>query len=106
MALLAAPGWGLPLASVDEHCTCHLPPGYSDQCTTVAAGLAERPGVLEVRAIQRHGDRLKRIQEHRPATFAAQQQLALSVPAWVDRWLERGGSTTSEVTVGAVTNLR
>ncbi|MFH9400715.1 hypothetical protein ACH4JS_13150 [Streptomyces sp. NPDC017638] len=33
-ALLAAPGWGLPVTSVDEHCNCHLPPGFSDQCTT------------------------------------------------------------------------
>ncbi|WP_149182668.1 hypothetical protein [Streptomyces sp. TRM49041] len=99
MALLAAPGWGLPLASVDEHCSCHLPPGYSDQCTTVVAGLAERPGVLEVRAIQRRGDRLKRIQEHRPEIYAAQQQLAVSVPAWVNRWLERGGSPVSDVLV-------
>ncbi|GAA3904328.1 hypothetical protein GCM10022244_13120 [Streptomyces gulbargensis] len=99
MALLAAPDWGLPLATVDEHCSCHLPPGYSDHCTTVAAGLADRRGVLEVRAIQRRGERLKRIQEYRPATFAAQQQLALSVPAWVDRWLERSGSPASEAPV-------
>ncbi|MGI5473280.1 hypothetical protein [Streptomyces sp. CA-132043] len=55
-ALLAAPGWGLPLAPVDEHCNCHLPPGYSDQCTIITAGLAEWPGVLEVRAIQRSGE--------------------------------------------------
>ncbi|MFG3384079.1 hypothetical protein [Streptomyces sp. NPDC047999] len=99
MALLAAPGWGLPLAPVDEHCSCHLPPGYSAQCTTVAAGLGERRGVLEVRAIQRSGERLRRIQEDRPATFAAQQQLALPVPAWVDRWLERSGSHVPEAPV-------
>ncbi|MFT9784701.1 hypothetical protein ACMZ5E_00470 [Streptomyces rhizosphaericola] len=101
MALLAAPDWGLPLAAMDEHCSCHLPPGYSDQCTTVAAGLAEHRGVLEVRAIQRRGDRLKRIQEYRPATFAAQQQLALSVPDWVDRWLERSGSPAAKAPVPA-----
>ncbi|MGI5473278.1 hypothetical protein [Streptomyces sp. CA-132043] len=52
---------------VDEHCNCHLPPGYSDQCTIITAGLAEWPGVLEVRAIQRSGDRLKWIQEHCPS---------------------------------------
>ncbi|MFE3585745.1 hypothetical protein [Streptomyces vinaceus] len=33
-ALLSAPGWGLPVTVVDEHCNCHLPPGYTDQCTT------------------------------------------------------------------------
>ncbi|MFF2805522.1 hypothetical protein ACFVUT_37550, partial [Streptomyces sp. NPDC058051] len=90
MALLAAPGWGLPVTASDEHCNCHLPPGYSDQCTTVAACPAKRRGVLEVRAIQRHGERLKWFQEHRPVIYAAQQQLAVPVPAWVDRWLERG----------------
>ncbi|MET8746163.1 hypothetical protein [Streptomyces sp. NPDC004728] len=90
MALLAAPGWGLPISPLDEHCNCHLPPGYSNQCTTVAACSAERRGVLEVHAIQCYGDRLKWIQEHRPAIYAAQQQLAVPVPAWVDRWLERG----------------
>ncbi|MFF1297159.1 MULTISPECIES: hypothetical protein [unclassified Streptomyces] len=92
--------------SLDDHCSCHLPPGYSDQCTTIAAGLAERPGVLEVRAIQRRGDRLKRIQEDRPAIYAAQQQLALSVPAWVERWLKRGGSPIPDVPVGAAVNPR
>lgn len=92
MALLAAPGWGLPVTPLDEHCNCLLPPGYSDQCTTITVDRAERPGVLEVRAIQRRGERLKWIQEHRPAIYAAQQQLALSVPAWVDHWLERGNS--------------
>lgn len=106
MALLAAPGWGLPVAPLDEHCNCHLPPGYSDQCTTITGDRAERPGVLEVRAIQRRGDRLKRIQEHNPAIYAAQQQLALPVPTWVDRWLEPGGSPVPDVPVGAVTNLR
>ncbi|WJV44103.1 hypothetical protein [Streptomyces flavofungini] len=100
MALLAAPGWGLPLSAWDEHCNCHLPPGYSDQCTTLAAGLAERPGVLEIRAIQRCGDTLKQIQEHDPAIHAAQQQLVLSVPAWVDRWLERGDRLAPDVPVG------
>ncbi|MFE7111136.1 hypothetical protein ACFU98_46025 [Streptomyces sp. NPDC057575] len=90
MALLAAPGWGLPVIALDEHCNCHLPPGYSDQCTTVAACMVERRGVLEVRAIQRHGDRLKWFQERSPAIYAAQQQLAAHVPTWVDRWLERG----------------
>ncbi|MFD5124137.1 hypothetical protein [Streptomyces sp. NPDC058385] len=106
MALLAAPGWGLPVTILDDHCNCHLPPGYSDQCTTITAGLAGRPGVLEVRTIQRRGDRLKWIQEHRPTIYAAQQQLALSVPAWVDRWLKRGGSPSPDVPVDAVTSLR
>jgi hypothetical protein len=106
MALLAAPDWGLPITPLDDHCHCHLPPGYSDQCTTIAAGLAELPGALEVRAIQRRGDRLKRIQEHRPAIYAAQQELAVSVPAWVDRWLKRGGSPLPDVPVAAVANLR
>ena len=106
MALLAAPGWGLPVAALDEHCNCPLPPGYSDQCTTITAGLAEWPGVLEVRAIQRRGDRLKWIQEHEPALYAARQQLALSVPAWVDRWLERCGSPAAGAPVGAGAGLR
>ncbi|MEU6404532.1 hypothetical protein [Streptomyces sp. NPDC046985] len=91
MALLAAPGWGLPVTASDEHCNCHLPPGYSDQCTTtLTALLAERPGALEVRTIQRHGDRLKQIQEQCPSLYTAQQRLALPVPAWVDRWLKLG----------------
>lgn len=102
MALLAAPGWGLPLAPADEHCVCHLPPGYSDQCTTVTASQAEWRGALEVRAIQRCGERLKQIQDRRPATYAAQQRLALSVPTWVDRWLERDGSRVPEEPVGTV----
>lgn len=106
MALLAAPGWGLPVTALDDHCNCHLPPGYSDQCTTSTAGLAEWPGVLEVRAIQRRGDSLKSIQEDSPSIYAARQQLALSMPTWVDRWLERGGSPAPDVPIGAVTSLR
>ncbi|WJV51744.1 hypothetical protein [Streptomyces flavofungini] len=104
MALLAAPGWGLPLSASDEHCNCHLPPGYNDQCTTLAAGLADRRGVLEIRAIQRRGDTLKQIQEYDPAIYAAQQQLAFPVPAWVDRWLERGDRLAPDVPVGVFTN--
>lgn len=92
MALLAAPGWGLPVTPVDNHCNCHLPPEYSDQCTTITADAAGRRGALEVRTIHRSGGRLKWIQQHRPTIYAAQQQLALPVPAWVDGWLERGGS--------------
>ncbi|MGP3777147.1 hypothetical protein ACTWJ8_40565 (plasmid) [Streptomyces sp. SDT5-1] len=92
MALLSAPGWGLPLDPVDEHCLCHLPPGVSDQCTTTSAGRADRPGVLEVRAIHRRGDRLNWIQRHRPERYEAQHKLTLTVPAWVDPWLERNGS--------------
>ncbi|MEU4174707.1 hypothetical protein [Streptomyces sp. NPDC026589] len=99
MALLAAPGWGLPVTPRDARCNCHLPPGH-DQCTTTVAGPAERPGVLEVRAIQRCGDRLARVQEDSPAFYAAQQQLVLSVPAWVDRWLERSGSPALDVPDG------
>ncbi|MFC8125404.1 hypothetical protein [Streptomyces sp. NPDC057302] len=102
-ALLAAPGWGLPLSPLNERCNCHLPPGYSDQCTIVTGGPAERPGVLEVRAIHRRGDKLRRIQEDRPAAYAAQQQLARSVPTWVDRWLERGGSPVPNTQAGAFT---
>ncbi|MGW2917733.1 hypothetical protein ACWDBF_07695 [Streptomyces angustmyceticus] len=89
MALLGAPGWGLPVTASDEHCNCHLPPGYSDQCITITANLAAWPGVLEVRAIQRRGRHLKRIQKQCPSIYAAQQHLALPVPAWVDRWLAR-----------------
>ncbi|MFE7057616.1 hypothetical protein ACFVAO_20645 [Streptomyces californicus] len=88
MALLAAPGWGLPVALRDAHCNCHMPPGH-DQCTTTLAGTSERPGVLEVRAIQRRGSRLARIQQDCPEFYAARQQLVRSVPAWVERWLER-----------------
>ncbi|GGT22163.1 hypothetical protein ACK389_10655 [Streptomyces antibioticus] len=106
MALLTAPGWGLPLTPLDDHCNCHLATGYSDQCTAIVAGLAERPGVLEVRAIQRRGDRLKRIKEDRPGIYAAQQQLAFPVPAWVDRWLKRSGSRVPDVAISAVANLR
>ncbi|MFK0049403.1 hypothetical protein ACIQU4_35975 [Streptomyces sp. NPDC090741] len=103
-ALLAAPAWGLPVAIADEHCNCHLPPGYTDQCTTTLGAVrAEQPGVLEVRTIHRRGDRLKRIEQDNPALYAAQQQLALPVPAGVDRWLESGGSTAAGVPVGAVT---
>ncbi|QNT98423.1 hypothetical protein HEP81_08197 (plasmid) [Streptomyces griseofuscus] len=104
IALLASPGWGLPVKPIDEHCNCHLPPGFSDQCTTVNAVLAEHSGVLEVRAIHRRGNRLQWIQEHCPATYAAQQQLALPVPAWVDRWLERVG--VPDATTGAVSSPR
>ena len=85
MALLAAPGWGLSLTPVESHCYCHMPAGWSDQCTIVSAGPAGRPGVLEVRAIHRRGDRLEWIQEHDSAIYAAKQQLALSVPEWIDR---------------------
>ncbi|MBY8889294.1 hypothetical protein K7472_31295 [Streptomyces sp. PTM05] len=106
MALLAAPGWGLPITTVDNYCNCHRPPGHSDQCTIIAVGLAGRPGGLEVRAIQRRGGRLKRIQAHDPAVYAAQQQLALPVPAWVDRWLERSGSPVPDLPVDAVTSIR
>ncbi|MFG2142134.1 hypothetical protein [Streptomyces sp. NPDC048650] len=42
-------------------------PGYSDQCTTIT----EWPGV--------------QTQEQRPSLYAARQQIALPVPAWVDR---------------------
>ncbi|MER8062618.1 MULTISPECIES: hypothetical protein [unclassified Streptomyces] len=103
IALLAAPGWGLPVKPVAEHCNCDLPPGFSDQCTTVSAGLAEHSGALEVRAIHRRGDRLKWIQEHCPTTYSAQEQLVLPVPAWVDRWLERGG--VRDVPVGGIATL-
>ncbi|MET9980571.1 hypothetical protein ACFYOI_36760 [Streptomyces microflavus] len=96
MALLAAPRWGLPVTPRDARCNCHLPPGH-DQCTTTVVGTAERPGVLEVRAIQRRGDRLARIQEDHPAFYAAQKQLLLNVPPWVDRWLERSGSPALDV---------
>ncbi|MFF3750575.1 hypothetical protein ACFYYH_08965 [Streptomyces sp. NPDC002018] len=106
MALLAAPGWGLPVTTLDEHCNCHLPPGYGDQCITVTGGIGDRPGVLEVRTIQRHGNRLKWIQEYDPTLYAAQQQLALRVPAWVDRWLERSGSFTPDVPLGAAARPR
>ncbi|GHE14282.1 hypothetical protein [Streptomyces alanosinicus] len=106
MSLLAAPGWGLPLTALDDHCNCHLPPGYSEQRTTITANLCEWPGVLEVRAIHRRGDRLKWIPEQSPSLYAARQQLALSVPAWVDRWLERGGSSAPGVPIGAVSSLR
>ncbi|MFD9724605.1 hypothetical protein [Streptomyces sp. NPDC059072] len=88
-ALLSAPGWGLPVTVVDERCTCHLPPGYTDQCTTtVASPRPEQPGALEVRTIHRRGDRLRRIQQDHPALYAAQKELAHAVPASVDRWLE------------------
>ncbi|MCZ1006817.1 hypothetical protein [Streptomyces lydicus] len=89
MTLLGAPDWGLPITASDEHCNCHLPPGDNQQCITITANLAEWPGVLEVRAIQRRGDHLKKIQERSPSIYAAQQQLALPIPAWVDRWLDR-----------------
>lgn len=89
MALLAAPGWGLPVTPLDSHCNCHLPPEYSDQCTSITTGAAGRRGALEVRTIHRSGGRLKWIQQHRPTIYAAKQQLALSVPAWVEGWLER-----------------
>ncbi|MFF4205494.1 hypothetical protein ACFYZ8_33120 [Streptomyces sp. NPDC001668] len=105
MALLAAPGWGLPVAVVDEDCNCRLPPGCSDQCTTVSAGLAGWPGVLEVRAIQRRGERLEWFRDHQPVLYAARQQRVLSVPAWVDRWLERGGAPAAGAPVGAGSGL-
>ncbi|WP_406145519.1 hypothetical protein [Streptomyces anulatus] len=89
MAFLAAPGWGLPVVPVNERCRCHLPPGYTDQCTTIAFCPAGRPGVLEVRAIGRRGDALARIEEDRPAVYAARQKLGLRVPAWIDAWIER-----------------
>lgn len=92
IALLAQPDWGLPIAPLDEHCNCHLPPGYSDQCTTLVAGLAEQAGVLEVRSIRRRGDRLKQLQEYGPELYASRKRLTLPVPAWVNRWLERGGA--------------
>jgi hypothetical protein len=101
MALLAAPGWGLPVTPVDNHCSCHLPPEYSDQCTSIIAGAAGQRGALEVRTIHRSGGRLKWIQQDRPTTYAAKQQLVLPVPAWVDGWLERGGSPASDVPGGA-----
>lgn len=40
----------------------------------------QRSGVLDVRAIQRRSDRLKRIKEHGPASYVARKQLALPVP--------------------------
>lgn len=101
MALLAAPGWGLPFAGVDEHCNCHLSPDFSEQCTTSASGPPGMPGVLEVRAIHRRGDDLRQIQQDHPAIYAAQQQLALPVPSWIDRWLEHGGAAVSVGPVGA-----
>ncbi|MGX1567167.1 oxidoreductase [Streptomyces sp. NPDC055506] len=101
MALLAAPNWGLPLTPLDSHCNCHLPPGYSDQCTTITAGAARQRGVLEVRTIHRSGGRLKWIQQHRPTIYAAQQQLALPVPAWVHGWLDHGGFPAPDVPVDA-----
>ncbi|MFB6564489.1 hypothetical protein ACFCYH_37340 [Streptomyces sp. NPDC056400] len=105
-ALHSAPGWGLPVTVVDEHCNCHLPLGYTDQCTTTIASVqADRAGALEVRTIQRRGDRLKRIQQERPVLYAAQKQLALPVPAGVDRWLESSGSSPAGVPVSAVTGL-
>ncbi|GAA3182941.1 MULTISPECIES: hypothetical protein [Streptomyces] len=100
-ALLSAPGWGLSLTAVDEHCNCDLPSGFSDQCTTVLAGQGDRSGVLEVRAIQRRGDRLEWIQNRHPALFAAQQELVRSVPAWIDHWLARGAYSASGVPAGA-----
>ncbi|MFF4331185.1 hypothetical protein ACFYZT_32355 [Streptomyces sp. NPDC001591] len=85
-ALLAAPAWGMPVTVADEYCNCHLPADYTDQCTTALGAVrADRPGVLEVRTIQRRGDRLKRFQQDNPALYAAQQQLAFSPLAWVDR---------------------
>ncbi|MFJ3842266.1 hypothetical protein ACIPY6_43245 [Streptomyces sp. NPDC090054] len=103
-ALLAAPAWGLPVTVADEYCNCHLPAGYTDQCTTTLGAVrADQPGVLEVRTIQRRGDRLQRIQQDNPALYAAQQQLAFPPPAWVDRWLASWGSTTSGVPADAVT---
>ncbi|MFI6370019.1 hypothetical protein [Streptomyces sp. NPDC050546] len=104
MALLAAPGWGLPVTLLDNHCNCHLPPEYSDQCTSIIAGAAGQRGALEVRTIRGSGDRLKWIQQHRPMIYAAKQQLVLPVPAWVDGWLERGGSPASDVP-GGVTRV-
>ncbi|MEV7296907.1 hypothetical protein AB0N79_35620 [Streptomyces microflavus] len=89
LAFLAAPAWGLPVVPVAERCGCHLPPGYTDQCTTIATCPTGRPGVLEVRAIGRRGEALARIQQDRPAVYAAQQQIRLRVPAWIDRWVER-----------------
>jgi hypothetical protein len=102
MALLAAPGWGLPVTPWDNHCNCHLPPEYSDQCTTITAGTAGRRGALEVRTIHRSGERLKRIQQQRPTIYAAKQQLALPVPAWVDTWLAHSGSLSPDVPVSAM----
>ncbi|MGW4982571.1 hypothetical protein [Streptomyces mirabilis] len=60
----------MPLTLRDDHCNCHLPAGYSDQCTAVTIGLPGRPGALEVRAIQRRSDRLKKIQDHSPTLYA------------------------------------
>ncbi|MFE5842030.1 hypothetical protein ACFQ7N_10325 [Streptomyces niveus] len=108
MMLLAEPDWGLGLSveHLDEHCNCHRPPGENDQCAIVTAGVAGRSGVLEVRAIQRRGERLKWFQENHPAIHAAQRRLVRSVPAWVDRWLEGGRSSVPCVPGGAVTSLR
>ncbi|WUT01743.1 hypothetical protein OHA46_33850 (plasmid) [Streptomyces sp. NBC_00708] len=97
MALLSAPGWGMPLTTREEHCNCHLPPGFSDQCTIFATGSAEWPGRLQVRAIHRRGERLSQIQEDSPALYAAQRLLHRAVPPWVDRWVERESSGVSGV---------
>ncbi|WP_159046539.1 hypothetical protein [Streptomyces sp. XY413] len=106
-ALLSAPEWGLPVTVVDKDSDCHLPPGYTDQCTTtVASARADRPGALEVRTIHRRGDRLGRIRQDRPTVYAAQEELAHCVPAWVDRWLEFDGSPTAGVPGAAVTGRR
>ncbi|MEV7416488.1 hypothetical protein [Streptomyces sp. NPDC089919] len=95
-ALLSAPGWGLPVTVTDEVCNCHLPPGYSDQCTTTVASLQpERPGTLELRTIHRRGDRLRRIQRDQTALYAAHKKLTRSVPASVHRWLDSVRSPTS-----------
>ncbi|MDH6545221.1 hypothetical protein [Streptomyces sp. SPB4] len=96
-ALLSARGWGLPVTVVDEDCNCHLPPGYTDQCTTTVSSLRpEWPGTLEVRTIHRRGDRLRRIQQDQTALYAAQKELTHSVPASVDRWLASVGSPTAD----------
>ncbi|MFF9011332.1 hypothetical protein ACF087_36920 [Streptomyces goshikiensis] len=94
----------MPVTVVDEHCNCHLLPGYTDQCTTTVASLrADRPGALEVRTIHRRGDRRERIRQERPGLYAAQKELARSVPAWVDRWLESVRSPTAGAPGAAVT---
>ncbi|MFF0216101.1 hypothetical protein [Streptomyces vinaceus] len=105
-ALLSAPGWGLPVTVVDEHCNCHLPPGYTDQCTTTVASVRpERPGALEIRTIHRRGDHLERIRQDRPGLYAAQKQLAHSVPASVNRWLASVRPSTAVATGATVSAL-
>ncbi|CAM5294716.1 hypothetical protein GCM10010329_80470 [Streptomyces spiroverticillatus] len=87
--LLADPEWGLPLSVLDEDCHCR-PDGSSDQCTTILCSSLGWPGELEVRTIQRHGERLERMKGWGTSgEWKARRKLALRVPSWADRELDR-----------------